>query len=121
MALKIIDINPVIDLVKRTIGASGINDRTPSGRSVATEADSLEVRVGLKAGYSIEVLGRVTMDVPSGYLVVRTESNKYTNGPHQLQYRGLMRYIAQDLSKQYEVAYITPLKAENIPKERDLE
>ncbi len=119
MELKILDINPVIDLVKGSIGESGINDRTPIGKGIATDADSLEIRVGLEARHSFEVLGRITMDVPSGYLVVRTESNKYTDRPHNPQYRELMRDIAKDLSRQYEVAYIAPLKVENIPKERD--
>ena len=118
MVLKIIDINPIINLVKGSIGASGINNEVPIGRSVVTEADSLEVRVGLKKRDRIDVFGYVTMDVPSGNLVVRTEGNEFTY--EKPQYGELMLDIAKDLSRQYEVAYIAQLRAENRPIQKDL-
>ncbi len=117
MALKILNINPVIYLVKNTIGTSRIHDMLPLGRSVVTEADSLEVRVGLKKRDKIDVFGYVTRDVPSGYLVVRMEGNEFTY--EKPQYDELMLDIAKDLSQVYEVTYIAQLRAKNRPEKKD--
>ncbi len=119
MALKILDINPVVERVKETIEASGINNGVSRIKKVHTEADSLEILVGFNFRGGMEPFGRVTMDVPSGYLVVRTEDDQYTGKPCDKKYEKLIGTIAQNLAHYYEVTYVTPLTPENRAKEGD--
>jgi len=116
MALKELNINPVIDIVN-----SVVEKNQDLVKGTKTEQDMLEVRVGLNvhdiSGPHLEPFGRVTMEVPSSYLVVRTQPNGY-GGTCRPEQEKLMRDIAETLSSQYDVVYVYALTPEHGPKKR---
>jgi len=121
MVLRELNINPVIELVNKIVQENG----TKRG-NILTEHDALEIRVGPRVhdvlGVHISPFGRVIMEVPSGYLIVRTEPTPSYEGKKYIkkylpEHEAFMKEIALELSKTHDVVYIHGLTLEHALKE----